>query len=334
MFLQLIAFAIDVASSTLRTGLAGLAMSVAMSVMEVQELNNKPEIILIAGPTASGKSRLAIDLAEKSNGTIINADSMQVYPVLRVITARPGDDDLARVPHLLYGHASLDRTYSVAQWINDVKKALDDVFMAGRTPIFVGGTGLYFKALTQGLANIPDVPSEIRNRWRRKMKEFGAAALYKELQNLDPLAANLLQSNDKQRILRALEVKEATGRSIVEYQSSNSTPILAQSNVQKFLFVPDRSELHARIERRFDIMIESGAIEEVKELQKHMISPDHPVMKAIGVPQLTNYLQKVVTLDEARERCKVATRQYAKRQSTWFRNQLDDSWVEIDKFLI
>ena len=296
-------------------------------------MNKKPDVVLIAGPTASGKSGLAIELAEKWNGTIINADSMQVYPVLRVITARPGDEDLARVPHFLYGHASLDRAYSVAQWVNDAKKALDDVLAAGCTPIFVGGTGLYFKALTQGLAIIPEVPFKIRNQWRRNMEEIGVAALYKELQKLDPLAAKVLKLNDKQRILRALEVKEATGRSIIEYQSNNSSPILEFSMVEKFLFVPDRAKLLTRIEKRFDVMVEKGAIEEVKALQKYKISSDHPVMKAIGVPQLTKYLQRVVTLDEARERCKVATRQYAKRQSTWFRNQLDNSWVEIDKFL-
>jgi tRNA dimethylallyltransferase len=292
-----------------------------------------PKAILIAGPTASGKSGLAIDLAEKWNGTIINADSMQVYPVLRVITARPSDEDLERVPHLLYGHASLDRPYSVAQWMNDAKRALDDVLAAGRTPIFVGGTGLYFKALIEGLANIPEVPPEIRSRWRQKLKESGVSALYMDLQKLDPLAANVLKPSDKQRILRALEVIEATGQSIIEYQSTNSPPMLEQLLLQKFLFVPDRAELHARIEKRFDKMVENGAIEEVMALQRCVISPDHPIMKTIGVPQLTNYLQSVVTLDEARERCKIATRQFAKRQSTWFRNQLDNSWVDIEKFV-
>ena len=295
-------------------------------------MNKKPDAILIAGPTASGKSGLAIELAKKWDGTIINTDSMQVYPLLRVITARPSDDDLAKVPHLLYGHASLDRAYSVAQWVNDAKKALDDVRAVGRTPIFVGGTGLYFKALTQGLADIPLVPAEIRNKWRQKMEVYGVAALFKELQKIDPIAANALKTNDKQRILRALEVKDATGRSIIEYQSTSSPPILALPLIEKILFVPDRGKLHSRIEKRFDTMLENGAIEEVKALQKHKVSKDHPVMKAIGVPQLTKYLQKVVTLDEARERCKIATRQYAKRQSTWFRNQLDYSWAEIDKF--
>ena len=296
-------------------------------------MKNKPDAVLIAGPTASGKSGLAIDLAEKWNGTIINTDSMQVYPVLRVITARPDDDDLAKIPHVLYGHASLDRAYSVAQWVSDAKKALDDVRAEGRTPIFVGGTGLYFKALIQGLADIPEVPSEIRNQWRQKMEEAGVAALFEELQCLDPIAANVLKSNDKQRILRALEVKEVTGRSIIEYQSSNGPPILDSSLVEKILFVPDRADLHTRIEMRFDAMVQNGAIEEVKALHTHTISSDHPVMKAIGVPQLTKYLQKVVALEEARERCKIATRQYAKRQSTWFRNQLDNSWAKIDKFL-
>ena len=296
-------------------------------------MNKKPNAVLIAGPTASGKSSLAIELAEKWNGTIINADSMQVYPVLRVITARPSDEDLAKVPHLLYGHASLDRAYSVAQWVSDAKKALDDVLAAGRTPIFVGGTGLYFKALTQGLADIPEVPLETRKQWRQKLEENGVAALFEELQEIDPIAGNALKSNDRQRILRALEVKETTGRSIVEYQSTNGPPILKLSLVDKYLFVPDRGELHSRIERRFDAMVENGAIEEVQALRNYTIPADHPVMKAIGVPQLTKYLQRVASLEEARERCKIATRQYAKRQSTWFRNQLDNRWAEIDKFL-
>lgn len=296
-------------------------------------MKKKPDAVLIAGPTASGKSGLAIDLAEKWNGTIINADSMQVYPVLRVITARPDEEDLARVPHVLYGQASLDRPYSVAQWVSNAKSVLEEVRANGRTPIFVGGTGLYFKALTQGLANIPEVPSEIRDHWRQKMEEVGVEALFEELQYLDPISANILKSNDKQRILRALEVKEATGLSIKEYQSTNSAPILDFPFVEKILFVPDRADLHARIEKRFDLMVENGAIEEVKALLQHTVLPEHPIKKAIGVPQLTNYLQKVVTLDEARDKCKIATRQYAKRQSTWFRNQLDDSWVKIDKFV-
>jgi len=296
-------------------------------------LTEIPDAILIAGPTASGKSVFAIEQAEKYNGTIINADSMQVYPILRIITARPDDVDLAKVPHLLYGHASLEKSYSVAQWVRDAKLALDEVLMAGRTPIFVGGTGLYFKALLEGLAEIPEIPGEIRQFWRDKSGEVDVTSLYATLQEKDPLAANALKPNDRQRILRALEVKQATGRSIVEYQAQNQPPILKMGNIKKYLVLPDRAVLHRRIENRFDQMLDNGALDEVKALGKMEVFSDHPVLKAIGVPQLTNYLQKIVTLDEARIRCKAATRQYAKRQSTWFRNQLGEDWELIDKII-
>lgn len=294
-------------------------------------MNKIPDAILIAGPTASGKSGFAIDLAKKYNGTIINCDSMQVYPVLRVITARPDAGDLAIVPHMLYGHASLDKPYSVAQWVIDAKAALGEVSAAGRVPIFVGGTGLYFKALLEGLADIPKIPTDIRQNWRQRSAECEMSVLFAELQSLDPVAANVLKPNDRQRILRALEVKEATGRSIVEFQAQNNPALLANMSVSKYLISPDRAELHKRIEKRFDKMLASGAIEEVIALNKLDISKDHPVLKAIGVPQLTNYLQRVVTVDEARKKCVIATRQYAKRQTTWFRNQLSDDWTNLNK---
>ena len=297
-------------------------------------MEKEPDAILIAGPTASGKSGFGIELAKKCNGSIINSDSMQVYPILRIITARPSEEDLAKVPHLLYGHASLKNPYSVAQWIIDAKVALNEVLAAGRTPIFVGGTGLYFKALLEGLADIPAIPSEIRQKWRKRAEGCEVSGLYDELQSFDPLAANVLKANDRQRILRALEVKDATGRSIVEYQAENNPGLLEGMRVDKYLLVPERKQLHRRIEARFDLMLAAGAIEEVMALNQLDISQDHPVLKAIGVPQLTNYLQKVVTVDEARNKCMIATRQYAKRQSTWFRNQLDDNWIEIDKIVI
>lgn len=288
------------------------------------------DAVLIAGPTASGKSAFALELAEKLNGTIINTDSMQVYPKLRILTARPGNDEIARAPHVLYGHASLLESYSVSRWLEDVRVVLDDVASAGRVPIFVGGTGLYFKALTEGLVIIPDILPAIRNFWRNKLEDEGLAILFDELRRRDPQAADVLSANDRQRIVRALEVVDATGQSILEHQSSaNAAAILDTAKAKKFILSPERKILHGRIEKRFDWMIEAGALEEVDALLKLDVHPDHPVMKAIGIPQLRQYIRGETTLQTATEKCKIATRQYAKRQTTWFRNQLSDDWVMV-----
>ena len=288
----------------------------------------RPKAVLIAGPTASGKSSHALEMAKKWDGVVINADSMQVYPVLKVLTARPGDEDMKGVAHKLYGHASLERAYSVAQWLGDVRVALVEIEESGKIPVFVGGTGLYFKALCEGLALIPVIPDDIRRYWRERLQGDGVDILRRELELRDPGAASRLGAGDSQRIVRALEVLQATGRSFLDYQkSTRQSPTLTMENVKRQLILPPRDVLHQRIDERFGAMLESGAVDEVKQLNKRAISSDHPVLKAIGVPQINEYLDGAISLDEAANRAMTATRQYAKRQSTWFRNQLDKNWV-------
>ncbi len=291
-------------------------------------MEEKPDAVLIAGPTASGKSAFALEQAEKWNGTIINADSMQVYPVLRILTARPDDIDLARVPHMLYGHASLLKAYSVARWLEDVRYALDIIALDNRIPIFVGGTGLYFQALVEGLTIIPDIEPAVRSGLRQRLELDGISPLYAELNRCDPLVAEKLKPNDRQRILRALEVIQSTGQSIAAFQSlPNAMPVLEASSLQKFVLAPERSALHQRVERRLETMLDSGAIEEVKQLCEIDIPADHPVLKAIGVSQIREYLSGNLSRSDVVDKLIIATRRYAKRQSTWFRNQLDRTWV-------
>jgi tRNA dimethylallyltransferase len=302
----------------------------------------RPEALLLAGPTTSGKSALAIVLAEKLGGSIINADSMQVYRDLRIITARPTVADETRVPHLLYGHVDADENYSVGRWCVDAAAAVAEVRRAGRLPILVGGTGLYFKALMQGLAAVPPIPADIRAMIRTRLAVEGVAPLYAELMQRDPVAAQRLMPGDRSRITRALEVVLATGRPISDWHSEsmpNSAsqarasalmPIDASRAVKIFLDV-DRTELYRRIDVRFDAMITGGALDEVRALAERKLDPTLPAMKAHGVPWLIRYLSGNISLDEASKGGKRDTRRYTKRQATWFRNQLPDFvWMAPD----
>ena len=283
--------------------------------------------ILIAGPTASGKSALALRLAEACAGrggaAIINADSQQVYAELRILTARPSAADEARVPHHLYGHRTVAADYSVATWRREALTTIADVERSGQTPIVVGGTGLYFKTLLEGIAEIPDVPSDVRVAIRRRLKEEGSQTLHQELVNRDPETAVRLNPNDGQRIARALEVFDATGSSLSTWQRKAATGERLIP-VAKFVLTPDRSTLHQRIERRFVAMVESGAIEEATSLIARSLDPAHPAMKALGVPELLAHLGGELSLDVAIEQAQTATRRFAKRQMTWFRNQMTD----------
>ena len=285
----------------------------------------QPIAILIAGPTASGKSALALDLAERLGGIVVNADSMQVYRDLRIITARPTDDDEARVPHRLYGHVDAAENYSVGRWCIDARDALDEAWKAGRVPILTGGTGLYFKALTQGLSAVPPTPPEIRAAVRARLDAEGAAALHAELAQRDPAVAAKLKPADKMRIGRALEVLEATGRSLAEWHRDGMPAILESRAVSIFL-APDRAQLHRRIDARFDAMLAAGALEEVKALDARHLDSLLPAMKAHGVPWLRRHLAGEVTLAAAAEGAKLDTRRYTKRQATWFRNQMP-GWI-------
>jgi tRNA dimethylallyltransferase len=286
-----------------------------------------PAAILIAGPTASGKSALALRLAEQLGGTIINADSMQVYGDLRIITARPTPDEEARVPHLLYGHVDAAENYSAGRWCVDAAAAIAAVTGAGRVPVLVGGTGLYFKALIQGLAAVPPIPAGIRAAVRDRLQE-GVASLYAELLLHDPQAARRLMPGDRARITRALEVVLATGRPLADWHREGLPPSIDAANVIKIFLDVDRAELYRRIDARFDAMLAAGALDEVRELAARQLDPSLPAMKAHGVPWLIRHLAGEITRDEAAEGGKRDTRRYTKRQATWFRHQLPDwQWL-------
>ncbi len=284
--------------------------------------------ILIAGPTASGKSRLALELAERLGGVVVNADSMQVYSVLDILTARPGEET-ARVPHLLYGHVHPSVAYSTGAWTRDVLLQAGPGMFGGRRPIFIGGTGLYFRALEEGMSRMPDVPNEIRAKWRGELAENGADALHGVLSRMDPRSAETLKPGDSQRIVRALEVFDSSGRSIVDWQAERGRPLVDRDSASFVVLEPEREELVARIDRRFDHMIEAGALDEVKALGALDLDPALPATKAIGFRELQAALSGETTMAESMERAKIATRQYAKRQSTWFRNQLGPHWQRI-----
>jgi tRNA dimethylallyltransferase len=285
--------------------------------------------ILIAGPTASGKSALALDLAERKGGVIVNTDSMQVYSVLDVLTARPTAAELARVPHFLYGHVHPSTAYSTGAWLRDVMKLIDDGTFLERPVIFAGGTGLYFRTLAEGISEMPDIPQSIRDRWRYELQEQGAAKLHRILLREDSAAGMMLKPTDGQRIVRALEVLDASGRSILEWQAARGRPMIDRASTRFFVIEPDRAELVERIEARFDRMLEKGALDEVRRLTDLGLNPDLPAMKAIGVRELQAAMAGELSFPEAIDRAKIATRQYAKRQATWFRHQLGPEWLRL-----
>lgn len=287
------------------------------------------DAVLITGPTASGKSALALDLACRYNGTVINADSMQVYDTLRVLTARPPVEEEAAAPHRLYGHVSASRSYSTGEWLRDVETLLRALKAEGRLPVFVGGTGLYFRALTGGLSDMPEIDQDIRCRVRLRLKEEGPEALHAELGARDAETAAVLQPADGQRIVRALEVLEATGRSIRTFQGKAGPMLVDPARAAKFVVLPEREVLHERINRRFGLMLDQGAQDEVQALLALKLADDLPVMKAIGVRDIAALIDGTMSRAEVEERGAAATRQYAKRQMTWFRNQMDESWQRI-----
>ena len=287
-----------------------------------------PTAILIAGPTASGKSAAALDLAANLRGTVINANSMQVYRELRVLTARPVEDELARVPHRLYGTVPAAEAYSVGRWLEDVSAAIAAAKGERRVPILVGGTGLYFKALTEGLAPIPDVPPEIREYWRVRAEHLGTDGLHRELAARDPAMADRLRPTDPQRIARALEVIDATSISLGEWQGAGTAPLLAPDGVLKLVIAPERAVVYAAIDARLDNMIAQGALEEVRALLALGLDHGLPAMRAHGVRELGAYLSGTSTLGEAITKAKTETRRYAKRQMTWLRRFMKDwQWV-------
>jgi tRNA dimethylallyltransferase len=288
--------------------------------------------ILIAGPTASGKSALALALAERYGGVVINADSMQVYRELRILTARPSPEEEARVPHALYGFIPACEAYSVGRYMADAARAIAAARVAGRVPVVVGGTGLYFTALLEGLSPIPSVPEAIRARWRAEARRLGAAALHRLLSERDPCMAARLRPTDPQRLVRALEVLEATGRSLADWQQIPGEPLLAAETAIRLVVSPDRTELYRRSDTRFDAMLERGALEEVAALRALALDPKLPAMTALGVAPLLALLAGELTLDAAAAQAKADTRRYAKRQLTWLRrNMIAWKWLEAQE---
>jgi tRNA dimethylallyltransferase len=288
--------------------------------------------VLIAGPTASGKSALALELALATGGVVINADSMQVYRDLRIITARPTQGDEARVPHRLYGHVDAAVNFSAGAWVSDAAKALEEAKAEGRLPIFIGGTGLYFKALTVGLSVVPPIPAEVREDVRARLERNGVEVLHAELARRDPRAAERLNLRDRTRIARALEVVEATGRSLLDWHHEGQPPLLPKDSFRAVFLAPERDELYARIDARFDAMLGAGALKEVERLAARNLDPLLPAMKAHGVPALIRHLRGEISLEQAATIGRADTRHYAKRQFTWFRHQLPEfEWVKSEE---
>lgn len=291
-----------------------------------------PPVVIVAGPTASGKSGLASAIAERFGGVVINADSMQVYRELRVLTARPSPEDEKRVPHRLYGVLSAAEACSAGRWREMALAEIAAAHDAGRLPIVCGGTGLYLKALTGGLAPMPAVPDGVRRRLRRRLADDGLAALYDELAARDPAMAGRLPAGDTQRILRALEILETTGRSLADWQATASADSPAGWRFTTILLLPPRPALYAACDDRLREMVEAGAVAEVRRLLGRGLDRSLPAMKALGVAEFARHLAGRCTLEQALAEAQRATRRYAKRQVTWFRHQIIADFCAEEQF--
>ncbi|WP_425406466.1 tRNA (adenosine(37)-N6)-dimethylallyltransferase MiaA [Hwanghaeella sp.] len=279
-------------------------------------------VLVIAGPTASGKSALALRVAQECDGTVINADSMQIYADLRIITARPMEADERAAPHRLYGVLDATEVCSAARWRDMALAEIDTAHAAGRLPILCGGTGLYLKALMQGLAPMPDIPESVRSEIRARCDREGPEAMHALLAERDPEMAARLNATDSQRICRALEVVVATGRSLADWQREMPEGPPAHLRFHTIALLPPRDELYAGIDRRFDKMIEMGALDEVRRLDERHLDPKLPAMKALGVPELRAHLHGDLALSDAVTAAATKSRRYAKRQNTWLRGQI------------
>ena len=289
-------------------------------------------VLVIAGPTGSGKSMLAMDAAEIFNGAIVNADSMQVYRELRVMTARPSPADEARVPHRLFGVLSVRERCSAGRWLSLARAEIDAAHSDGRLPIVVGGTGLYLAALMKGLAEVPDVPAEVRAEAQALHAAVGGEAFRAGLAALDAGAAAGLPAGDTQRLIRAYEVARWTGRTLADWQSRKRTDALSGLRFVTVLLLPPRAELYEALGGRFDAMLRAGGLEEVEALVAMDLDPGVPAAKAVGVRELVEYVRGDRTLTEATTAAKQATRRYAKRQMTWLRHQLNADRVLFEQY--
>jgi len=289
---------------------------------------NLPKVALIAGPTASGKSALAIALAEKRGGMVINADSAQVYADLRILTARPSEEEEARAPHRLFGHIDGADLYSAARWAAEARAAIHEALGLGLLPILTGGTGLYLLTLLDGIAPIPDIEPEIRD----EIRAMPVAEAHAHLTRLDPEAAARLHPSDTTRVGRALEVIRSTGFPLAYWHSERTGGIGGEIALSATILLPDRAWLHARTDMRFEAMLDGGAIDEVRELEARTdLAVNAPVRRAIGVREIADWQAGTITREEASKRAQAATRQYAKRQYTWFRRQPPEAWHRTEE---
>ena len=291
-------------------------------------MDHKSKIILIAGPTSSGKSNFALKLAKKIKGEIINADSMQVYKQLQILTARPKKKDLKKIKHHLYGFCDVKKNYSAGEWLKLLLNKIKDIRRRKKVPIVAGGTGLYFKALTDGLVKIPNIPMKIRNKIRLMQKKLGQTKFYNKLLKLDPLIKNKIDKNDIQRSIRAYEIKHQTKKSIIEWFKKTKVFFSSDEFIKLYIDYP-RESLINRINLRVEGMFKDGAIEEVRRFNKIKVKKENSSNKVIGIKEISNLLNKQCTLEQAKELIAIKTRQYAKRQVTWARGQMQ-SWQKIN----
>ena len=295
-------------------------------------MDKQSKIILISGPTASGKSNFAVKLAKKVQGEIINADSMQVYKKLKILTARPNKIEQKNIKHHLYGFVDLKEKFSTGQWLELVIKKIKEIKKRKKIPILVGGTGLYFQSLINGLVKIPEIPLKFRNKIRMIQKKEGQKKFYKRLLKIDPMAKDKFDPNDAQRTIRAFEIKSFTKISMYEWLNKTKSEFKDEEFLKLYIDLK-REGLIKQISLRSIKMIELGAINEVKKFIKSKIKKDLSVNKVIGIDELTQYLDKKINLDQAQELISIKTRQYAKRQATWARSRMI-SWVKINPIKI
>jgi len=288
----------------------------------------KSKIILIYGPTASGKSSFAIKLAKKIKGEIINADSMQVYKELRILSARPSQKDNQKIKHHLYGFQSVKKNFSTGDWLKLANNKIQEVKKRNKTPILVGGTGLYFKALTDGLANIPNIPFKTREKIRSLYKRIGSKNFYKRLKMLDPLTKNYINPADTQRSIRAYEVKLHTNKSIYDWFKKTKSNFKENEFYKIYIDLP-REDLLNRISIRAKKMIKNGGIQEVRNFIKLRIKKDKTACKAIGIGEVQEYLNKKIEIEQLIDKISIKTRQYAKRQTTWGRGNME-KWIKLN----
>jgi tRNA dimethylallyltransferase len=296
----------------------------------MSRVSGKIQSVLIAGPTASGKSRLALELAEACDGVVVNADSMQVYAGLAILSAQPTEADRAAAEHRLYGHVDPATDYNVGAWARDAGEVLADLRRVGRIAIVCGGTGLYFRALLGGIDDMPEIPPAIRAAWRQRLLDEGPEDLHAQLLQRDPEAAGRIRPGDSQRVLRALEIVETSGGPLAALQRGRGLPLLDAARSLQILLTPPRAVLRANIAQRFDMMLAEGALEEARAFAAIPGALAGTAGKAIGVAELGRYLAGQCSLDEARERAVIRSRQYAKRQDTWFRHQFDAQWQRLE----